>query len=120
MTDFDPDPPIPLSIEARRTWTRIATRIHGEGRWNHISQELLAVFCQTLQLYLECVEQVATHGVLVQGRTERELVRSPALTPLNQCRDALPKLARAVPLVDPSKRGRDGAEIDSLIDEFCR
>lgn len=57
--------------------------------------------------YLGCMEQVDEHGILVQRRTERELVRNPALTPMNQARDALPKLARAVLLTNP-KPDRDG------------
>jgi hypothetical protein len=51
------------------------------------------------------MEQVDARGVLVQGRTERELVPNPALTPMNQARDALPKPARAVLLTNPKPAG---------------
>jgi hypothetical protein len=39
-------------------------------------------------LYLQSKAAVDEHGVLVRGRTEHELVRNPALTPLNQARMA--------------------------------
>jgi phage terminase small subunit len=111
---MDFEPPIPLYIGARRTWDRLATRMHGEGRRPHVTHEMLAVFCQTMYLYEQCKQEVDAHGVLVVGRTERERVRNPALTPLNQARDALMKLARAVPLVDP-KPDRDGTEFDEFL-----
>jgi phage terminase small subunit len=79
---------------------------------------MLGVFCQTLQLYLDCLEQINRHGVLVEGRTPRELVRNPALTPMNQSRAALVHLARSVPLInahhDPKEAAVD-AYIDSLL-----
>jgi phage terminase small subunit len=65
---MDFEPPIPLSIGARRTWDRRATRIHGEGRWPDVSHEMLAVFCQTMDLYEQCKQEVDAHGVLVVGR----------------------------------------------------
>jgi phage terminase small subunit len=77
---MDFGPPAPLSIAARRVWDRNAARIHSEGRWKYIDQELLAVFCQTLELYERCKADVDEHGVSVRGRTERELVRNTALT----------------------------------------
>jgi P27 family predicted phage terminase small subunit len=111
------DPPIPLSIAARRTWDRLADRIYKEGRWPAISQEMLGVFCQTLHLYLECLEQIDRHGVLVEGRTPRELVRNPALTPMNQSRAALVHLARSVPLIN-AHHDHSGAAVDAYIDSL--
>jgi P27 family predicted phage terminase small subunit len=111
------DPPIPLSIAARRTWHRIAERIYKEGRWPAISQEMLGVFCQTLGLYLQCMQEIDTHGVLVEGRTTRELVRNPALTPMNQARAALVHLARSVPLLN-AQHDHNGAVIDAYIDQM--
>jgi P27 family predicted phage terminase small subunit len=111
------EPPIKLSIAARRTWDRIAERIYKEGRWPAISQEMLAVFCQTLGLYLECMEQIDLYGVLVEGRTPRELVRNPALTPMNQSRAALVHLARSVPLLN-AQHDQNGAAIDAYIDQM--
>ena len=55
---------------------------------------------------------------MVQGRTERELVRNPALTPLNQARAHLLLLAPRIPLVDP-KHDRDGAELDHFLEEIA-
>jgi phage terminase small subunit len=110
-----PTPPIPLSITARKAWDTIAERIHREGRWGAISPEQLGVYCKTLAHYLDCAEEVEKHGVLVQGRTERELVRNPALTPLSQARAALVHLSRSVPLTNA---GHDthAAALDSYID----
>ncbi|WP_083198763.1 P27 family phage terminase small subunit [Mycobacterium malmoense] len=110
-------PPRPLSLVARQVWDRNASRIHSEGRWHCIDQELLAVFCETLELYLRCREEIDNHGVLVQGRTERELVRNPALTPFNQARAHLLLLAPRIPLVNP-KFDAAGIGIDHLIEEL--
>ena len=114
---MDPVPPIPLSIAESKTWQYHTDRIRAEGRIKHIDLTLLAVFCQTLDVYRDCLEQIKSYGVLVQGRTERELVRSPALTPLNQARDALVKLSRAIPLTNP-KPDTEGEEIDSFLEEL--
>jgi phage terminase small subunit len=111
------DPPIPLSIAARKTWDRMAERIHKDGRWPAISQEQLAVYCKTLHLFLECSEQVEKYGVLVQGRTERELVRNPALTPMSQSRAALVHLARSVPLIN-AQHDAHSAALDAYIDQM--
>lgn len=103
---------------ARQVWDRNARRINSEGRWQTIDHELLAVFCETLEIYLRCRDDVNTHGVLVQGRTERELVRNPALTPLNQARGHLLLLAPRIPL---AHRDADvsGIALDSWIKEIC-
>jgi P27 family predicted phage terminase small subunit len=114
---MDLEPPVPLTIAARRTWDRIAKRIHGEGRWPHISTDMLVVFCETVELYEACKQEVDTHGVLVEGRTTRELVRNPALTPLNQARAALVHLARSVPLTD-SKPDHNGSGWDAFLDQM--
>jgi hypothetical protein len=53
------------------------------------------------------MEQIDLHGVLVEGRTPRELVRNPALTPMNQARAALVHLARSVPLLN-AQHDHDG------------
>jgi P27 family predicted phage terminase small subunit len=103
---------------ARQVWDRNAERIHSEGRWQTIDQELLAVFCETLEMYLRCRDEVNTHGVLVQGRTEHELVRNPALTPLNQARGHLLLLAPRIPLTNPDA-DVSGAALDSWLKEMC-
>jgi P27 family predicted phage terminase small subunit len=110
-------PPRALNLVARQVWDRHAERIHGEGRWQHIDQELLAVFCETIELYLQFKSDVETHGTLVQGRTLQEKVRNPSLMGLAQCRADLVRLARAIPLVD-AKPDRDGADMDAFIDEL--
>ncbi|EIU15265.1 phage terminase, small subunit [Mycobacteroides abscessus 5S-0422] len=110
----DLPPPRELTLPARRHFDRIARRIYGEGRWASIDVELLAVFAEALALYVECKHAVESHGVLVQGRTERELVRNPALTPMSQTRADLIRLAKAIPLAvhKPSD------ELDALLDAY--
>jgi P27 family predicted phage terminase small subunit len=115
---LDFNPPIPLSISAQKTWDRHAKRIHSEGRWQYVDHDLLATYCQTLELYERCKAEVDNHGVLVEGRTKSELVRNPALTPLNQARTDLIRLAKAVPLVNPNP-DHSGAALDSWLKEMC-
>jgi phage terminase small subunit len=114
---MDLEPPRPLSILARQMFDRHAVRIHAEGRWKYVDHDQLCSYVECVELYLKCKEAVDAYGVLVQGRTESELVRNPALTPLNQARVALPVLARAVPLVNP-KVDTDGIGIDHLLEEL--
>lgn len=114
----DLDPPRALSLMARQVWDRNAERIHSEGRWQTIDHELLALFCETLELYLRCRDDVNAHGVLVRGRTEHELVRNPALTPLNQARGHLLLLAPRIPMTDPDA-DVSGVALDSWIKEMC-
>lgn len=108
------EPPRPLSIEARRTWDRHVARIEREGRIGHVDHDLLAVFCETIAIYVECKTSIEEHGVLVRGRTEHELVRNPALTPLSQARADLVRIAKAIPLVD-SRVDVDAAAVDALL-----
>lgn len=74
ITDHDFPPPRPLSLLARQAWDRNAERIHAEGRWQTIDFDLLAPFRETLELYMRCRDEINEQGILVQGRTERELV----------------------------------------------
>jgi P27 family predicted phage terminase small subunit len=111
------DPPRQLTIAALVIWDRQANRIHGEGRLQQIDHDLLAVFCETSELYLQCKAAIDEHGVLVRGRTAHELVRNPALTPLSQARADLIRLAKAVPLVD-YKADPEGAAVDRLLAEL--
>ncbi|MGD1111849.1 MAG: P27 family phage terminase small subunit [Mycobacterium sp.] len=85
---MDLTPPRNLSLAARHSWDRIASHIHEQGRYREVDLEMLACFCECLELYETCKAEVDTHGVLCEGRTPRERVRNPALTPLNQARDA--------------------------------
>ena len=113
-----PEPPRPLTLVARQHWNRIASRIEHEGRLLTIDQELLCVFCETLELYANCRDNVNEHGVLVRGRTEHELVRNPALTPLNQARGHLLLLAPRIPLAN-AHADVSGAAVDSWLREVC-
>lgn len=114
MADFTP--PYPLTLAARRTWDRLAKKLHHEGRWSVIDHELLALFCETREYYDRCKAEIDKHGVLIPGRNTRgELVRNPSLTPLNQFRQDLIRMAKAIPLADP-KPSETGREIDQLLD----
>jgi P27 family predicted phage terminase small subunit len=109
--------PRPLSPVAGEVFDRHIARIYKEGRLATVDQDLLAAFAETTDLYLQCKAQVDKHGVLVRGRTERELVRNPALTPLAQARADLIRLAKAVPLVSGNP-DYAGAELDAFISEM--
>lgn len=60
----DLDPPFPISLPALRHWDRLATEIHGQGRWELVSKDLLANFCQLLHLAQE------VYGVEVRLSTD--------------------------------------------------
>ena len=49
---MDLPPPRPLNLVARQIWDRLAERIHGEGRWQLIDHEMLAVYAETSELHL--------------------------------------------------------------------
>jgi len=115
---MDFDPPLELTLPARRHWDRLAKEIHGQGRWPTVSQDMLATFSQTLVLAQEGMQQILADGVLVSGaRTEREKLRHPLLTPLSQLQSMLVKLARSIPL-SFAGADTDGAAVDRLIDSL--
>ena len=117
-TDLDFEPPLPLTLPARRHWDRIARQIHGQGRWAVISHDLLASFCQVLAVSQECLGQILADGVMVTGsRSERDRVRHPLWTPYTQCQQTLIRVARTIPLVDP-RADTSGAALDSWLDEM--
>ena len=62
---MDFDPPLELTLPARRHWDRLAKEIHGQGRWPTVSQDMLATFSQTLVLAQEAMQQILADGVLV-------------------------------------------------------
>lgn len=76
---------------------------------------MLALYCETFELYQRAKQEVDDHGVLVRGRTAKERVRNPALTPMNQFRQDLIRLAKAIPLVNP-KPDQACIEIDSFLE----
>lgn len=110
-------PPRPLTLPARHVWDRNAKRVYDEGRWNAIDHELLAVFAETMDLYLQFTADIKTHGTLVQGRNLQEKVRNPSLIGLAQCRTDLIRLAKAIPLID-LKGDRAGADVNSFLEEL--
>jgi phage terminase small subunit len=115
---MDLEPPRQLSLPARQTWDRHATRIYSEGRWNVIDQDLLCVYAETLQLYQELKADVDRHGTLVPGRGAQELVRNPSLMGWAACRTDLIRLSRAIPLVNANPNV-DGIAIDQLIESYA-
>ena len=87
------------------------------GKW--LISICLCTYAETVEVYLRCKSDIDNHGVLVQGRTKKELVRNPALTPLNQARTAIILLAKAVPLANPNA-DLAGASVDAYIDSMVK
>jgi phage terminase small subunit len=78
---------------------------------------MLALFSETLELYLRCKADVEKFGTLVQGRSAQELVRNPSLITMAQARADLIRCARAVPMVSPNV-DHEGIGIDHLLQEL--
>jgi phage terminase small subunit len=98
-------------------WDAHAGRIHSEGRWSTVDQDMLALYADTMELYFRFKADLDEHGTLVVGRSAQERVRNPSLMGLAQARTDLIRLAKAVPLVDP-KPDRDGIETDRFLEEI--
>jgi phage terminase small subunit len=112
---MDFEPPFDSTLPARRHWDRLSKEIHSQERWPCISRDLPADFCQVLALSQQCMSAILADGVLVSGaRSEREKVRHPLFTPWSQCQSTLIKLARSIPLVNPSP-DTDGAQWDEFL-----
>lgn len=111
----DLSPPRELVPAAHIEWETQAARIESEGRWKAIDRDMLAAYCETTAIYLECLRAVEQQGVLVSGRTAVELVRNPACTVLHQTREAMMRLARQVPLVDRASAA-ESAEWDKFLE----
>lgn len=91
-----PELPVQLTLPARVHWDRLTTELHGQGRLNSVSVDLLASFCQLLQLSQECLAAILADGVVVPGsRSDRDRVRHPLWTPYSQCQANLIRLARS-------------------------
>src|ERR1700722_2951969 len=116
MSDNDLSPPRRLASPAHQIWDSHARRIDAEGRWGQVDHDTLAAYCETTAMYLECLRAVEEQGVLVSGRTAGQLVKNPVSTVLHQTRDAMLRLARAVPLVD-RKAAVEHAEFLRFLEE---
>jgi hypothetical protein len=75
----------------------------------------IAAYAECTVTYLALQAVVELQGVLVTGRNSGELVKNPALPSLAQTREAMMRLAKAVPLVDH----RAAAEISDF-DRFLK
>jgi phage terminase small subunit len=80
---------------------------------------MLALYAETVELYLRFKSDIDTHGTLVTGRSAQEQVRNPSLMGLSQCRADLIRLSKAVPLVS-NKADAAGAELDHFIEEIMK
>jgi P27 family predicted phage terminase small subunit len=118
MTEKVFEPPRSLDPVARGVWDRQSRRLHLDGRWRSIDQDLLCLFCETTALYLTIKADVDARGILVGGRGD-VVVRHPGLTPMAQARADLVRIAKAIPLVTPPALA-DGfaAEVDNLLQEM--
>jgi P27 family predicted phage terminase small subunit len=111
-----PEPPVKLTLPARVHWDRLTRQLHMQGRLTNVSADLLASFCQLLQLSQECIAAILADGVMVAGaRSERERVRHPLWTPYSQAQANLIRLAKAIPLMTGAV---EHSELDSEIDEI--
>jgi hypothetical protein len=75
----------------------------------------IAAYAECTVTYLAFQAAIELQGVLVTGRNSCELVKNPALPSLAQTREAMMRLAKAVPLVDH----RAAAEISDF-DRFLK
>jgi P27 family predicted phage terminase small subunit len=112
-----PEPPLKLTLPARVHWDRLTRELHLQGRLTSVSVDLLASFCQLLQLSQECMAAILADGVMVAGaRSDRERVRHPLWTPYTQAQANLIRLACSIPLVNPKPRER--TQLDDDLEEI--
>ena len=78
-------PPRRLGAAALAVFERHAERLYREGRWSTADTELLAVFAETLVLYLAFWKDVEDLGTLIPGR-DGFMVKNPSLTCLHTSR----------------------------------
>jgi hypothetical protein len=90
----------------------------GQGRWETISPDLLASFCQVLALSQEVLSQIMADGVIVPGsRSDRDRVRHPLWSAYNGLQQSLIRYSRTIPLINPAA-DVSGAALDAWIDEL--
>ncbi|MGO9349919.1 MAG: P27 family phage terminase small subunit [Mycobacterium sp.] len=112
-------PPRRLGAAALAVFERHAERLYREGRWSTADTELLAVFAETLVLYLAFWKDVEDLGTLILGR-DGFMVKNPSLTGLHTSRADLIRLSRATKLFANSGDNDDGAYVDRLLQEVMQ
>src|SRR5258708_3647220 len=107
-------PPRQLSDAAAAIYESHARRLFNEGRLVGSDTELLAVFAETMTVYLQLQQDVETPGVIVSGR-DGHLIKNPSFSPLQATRADLIRLSKSIPLfsgqIDRSENDRQIAEI---------
>jgi P27 family predicted phage terminase small subunit len=113
LTDLRP--PRQLTAAAAEIYERHARRLFDQGRLAGTDTELLAVFAETLVIYVELQKDVETRGVVVPASRGRGLAKNPSLSPLQATRTDLIRLSKSIPLFTGQI---DRGEIDKQIQEI--
>ena len=85
-----PQAPSFLSTLAKKEWKRIAGELHRLGLLTDLDITALAAYCQNYEMFIEAVENIKKHGVLVKQQSGFP-VQSPYLNILNQATDRMKK-----------------------------
>jgi phage terminase small subunit len=83
-----------------------------------VDHDLLALYAETLEMYLRFKEDIDNYGTLVQGRSAQERVKNPSVVGLSNARADMVRLAKAIPLTNP-RPDVSGAAPDSWLKELC-
>jgi phage terminase small subunit len=83
-----------------------------------VDHDLLALYAETLEMYLRFKEDIDNYGTLVQGRSAQERVKNPSVVGLSNARADMVRLAKAIPLTNP-RPDVSGAALDSWLKELC-
>jgi P27 family predicted phage terminase small subunit len=113
---LDIAPPRPLDAAAAVIYERHARRLLKEGRLPGADLEMLALFAETMVVYIALRDDITLRGVVVAGR-DGNVVKNPSLSGLQSARVDLRHLSAAVPLYSGVV---DRSELDRQIDEILQ
>jgi P27 family predicted phage terminase small subunit len=100
-----PRPPSWLRGEGLREWRRITPELDKMGLINHLDRGILASYCTLWETFCELRKIIAEEGSIIEGKRNKEPVKSPAWTQLRETTTLLITIAKEIGLT-PSSRLR--------------
>jgi P27 family predicted phage terminase small subunit len=94
-----------LRGEGLREWRRIVPELDKLGLINRLDRGILATHCSLWQTFCELRKIIADEGSVIQGRRNKEPVKSPAWTQLRETTTLLVTIGKEIGLT-PSSRLR--------------
>lgn len=112
--------PKELDRTGRAEWRRLAEVFADEpARFREADRTMLAAYCTLWSIFRAATDDLLAHGLTAEGRSDKDrgrVVRSPAMTTLNQVSTQLRQYATALGLT-PQARRQMGIREEVAVDD---